>query len=51
MMDDDGDKQLEILDDLKDILEHNFADHFQFLLPIILTLMKSNIKEESSVLN
>jgi len=47
VMEDDGNKQLEILDDIKDLLEWISSDHLQSLLPILLKLMKSNLKEVS----
>ena len=45
IMEDDGDEQLEILDKLKDILRNSDIDHIQSLLPMLLKLMKSNLKE------
>ena len=45
IMEDDCDEQLEILDKLKNILNKNDIDHLQSLLPMLLKLMKSNLKE------
>ena len=45
IMEDDCDEQLEILDKLKDILRNNDINHLQSLLPMLLKLMKSNLKE------
>jgi len=47
IMEDDCDEQLEILDKLKDILRNNDINHLQSLLPMLLKLMKSNLKEVS----